>query len=189
MSVVATAPAVKPVGRELVKQALIEATVELIIDQGTAVSVREIAARADVNHGLIHSYFGSKDALFVAAVDEVNRRASAGVDERGYPAPGLAGQRSGELAKVIARMRLDQNLDLFSSHPISQRWVGAIQADHPEVDEITAKSMVATASALALGWPVFADHICEILELDDAQRATVNERVDALVAELGGIPV
>ena len=48
--------------------------------------------------------------------------------------------------------------------------------------------MVATASALALGWPVFADHICEILQLDNDQRAVINDRIDALVAELGGIP-
>lgn len=178
----------KPAGRESVKQALIDATIELIIEQGTAVSVREIANRADVNHGLIHTYFGSKDALIVAAVDEVKQRASSGVDETGFPKPDLASQRAGELAKVIARMRLDQNLDLFTPNPISNRWVAAIRASDDEIDELEAKTMVATASALALGWPVFAGHICEILELDDAQRTMVNDRIDALVAKLGGIP-
>jgi AcrR family transcriptional regulator len=188
MPAVATNAPAKPAGRASVKRALIDATIELIVEQGTAVSVREIAARADVNHGLVHTYFGSKDALLVAAVDEVHRRASTGVDERGYPTPGLASRRSGELAKVIARMRLDGELDLFSSHPISQRWVEAIRADQPDVDEIEAKTMVATASTLALGWPVFADHICEILELDDAQRAAMNDHIESLFSELGGIP-
>ena len=178
----------KPAGRESVRHALIDATIELIIEQGTAISVREIATRADVNHGLIHTYFGSKDALIIAAVDVVNQRASSGIDKTGFPRPDLASRRAGELAKIIARMRLDENRDLFTSHPVSDRWVIAIQANHDDVDEFEAKTMVATASALALGWPVFADHICEILQLDNDQRAIINDRIDALVAELGGIP-
>lgn len=178
----------RPAGRESVTQALIDATIELIIEQGTAVSVREIAARADVNHGLIHAYFGSKDALIIAAVDHVNRRASTGVDTSGFPKPDLAGQRGGELAKVIARMRLDKNQDLFTSHPVAGRWVEAILANQPDVDETEAKTMVATASTLALGWPVFADHICEILELDDDQRFALNNHIDTVVSQLGGIP-
>jgi len=181
-------PPAKPIGREAVSTALIDATISLIIEQGTAVSVREIAARAGVNHGLVHTYFGSKDALVVAAVDEVNRRAGAETDAKGYPAPGLANRRGGELAKVIARMRLDENRDLFTSHPISNRWIEAILTDRPDVDEEEAKMMVASASVVALGWPVFADHICEILDLDVDQRAAISARIDALTAELGGLP-
>ena len=178
----------KPTGRDSVKHALIDATIELIIEQGTAVSVREIAIRADVNHGLIHTYFGSKEALIIAAVDAVSQRASSGIDKTGFPRPDLARQRAGELAKIIARMRLDGNRDLFTSHPVSDRWVAAIQENHDDVDELEAMTMVATASALALGWPVFANHICEVLKLDHDQRAVINDRIDALVAELGGIP-
>jgi TetR/AcrR family transcriptional regulator, repressor for neighboring sulfatase len=178
----------KPTGRDSVKHALIDATIELIIEQGTAVSVREIAIRADVNHGLIHTYFGSKEALIIAAVDAVSQRASSGIDKTGFPRPDLARQRAGELAKIIARMRLDGNRDLFTSHPVSDRWVAAIQENHDDVDELEAMTMVATASALALGWPVFANHICEVLKLDNDQRAVINDRIDALVAELGGIP-
>lgn len=188
MTGIATDAPTKPAGREPVMHALIDATIQLIIEQGTAVSVREIANRADVNHGLIHTYFGSKDALIVAALDAANQRASEAISESGYPSAGLASRRNGEFAKVIARMRLDENRDLFTSHPISQRWVEAIKADRPNIDDLEAKTMVATASTLALGWPVFADHICEIFDLDDTQRAAVNERIDALVAELGGIP-
>jgi len=178
----------KPTGRDSVKHALIDATIELIIEQGTAVTVREIATRAGVNHGLIHTYFGSKDALIVAAIDVVSQRANSGIDETGFPRPDLASQRAGELAKIIARMQLDENGDLFTSHPVGDRWIAAIQAVHDDVDELEAKTMVATASALALGWPVFANHICEVLKLDHDQRAVINDRIDALVAELGGIP-
>jgi AcrR family transcriptional regulator len=37
-------------------------------------STRDIAAEAGVNHALIHYYFGTKDRLAMAALDEANRR-------------------------------------------------------------------------------------------------------------------
>jgi len=44
---------------------LITAAIELLKTQNAAeISVRQIAQVADVNHGLIHSYFGSKANLF-----------------------------------------------------------------------------------------------------------------------------
>ena len=44
---------------------LIKAAIELLKTQNAAeISVRQIAQVADVNHGLIHSYFGSKANLF-----------------------------------------------------------------------------------------------------------------------------
>jgi AcrR family transcriptional regulator len=44
---------------------LIAAAIELLKTQNAAeISVRQIAQFADVNHGLIHSYFGSKANLF-----------------------------------------------------------------------------------------------------------------------------
>jgi AcrR family transcriptional regulator len=43
-----------------------------------AVSVRDIAEEAGVNHGLVHRYFGSKDALVRAAL---RSRAAASMDQ------------------------------------------------------------------------------------------------------------
>jgi AcrR family transcriptional regulator len=51
---------------------LIESTLRLIAERGVAgVSVRDVAADAGVNHGLVHRYFGSKDALIRAAVERI----------------------------------------------------------------------------------------------------------------------
>ncbi len=179
----------RPVGRESVTQALIDATIQLVIEQGTAVSVREIAARADVNHGLVHTYFGSKDALIAAAMDEVQHRAADDIDDEGFPNPHLANHRQGELAKVIARMRLDENRDLFTSHPVSKTWTEALLRADPELDHIEARAMVAMASAVGLGWAVFADHVVDTLDLSDEERATLDDRIAALVIQLGGLPV
>lgn len=57
---------------------LVEATRRCLIEEGhAACTVKRIAARAGVNHGLVHHYFGSKDALLL----EVLRREEAALRE------------------------------------------------------------------------------------------------------------
>lgn len=54
------------------RQRILDAALEIFSDEGFAgTTTREIAARAGVNLGLIKYYFGSKDALWRAAVDSV----------------------------------------------------------------------------------------------------------------------
>lgn len=178
----------KPIGKPAVMEALTDATIDLIVEKGLHVSVREIAARAGVNHGLVHTYFGNKEGLLQAAVDEVNRRAGADADDSGFPPPDLATRRGGELAKAVARIRLDAGEDLFSSHPVSSSWKQALARTRSDLTEDEIDTMVATASALGLGWALFADHLCELLGLDEARRAQLDEHVASLTAELGGLP-
>ncbi len=180
--------AVKPVGRERVKTALIEATIELILSDGPQISVRRIAEKAGVNHGLVHTYFGNKQALVTAALDQINRRAAAELDEDGFPPVDLANRRGGELARAIARMRLDEAGNLFSSHPIAQRWLEAWGQRDPGLDEITKKQMVVAGSTLALGWAVFAEHLLETAGVSEEERPAIEAHIIRLVAELGGLP-
>ncbi len=178
----------KPTGREEVTAALVEAAIELIIEEGLHVGVRTIADRAGVNHGLIHTYFGSKDKLLVAAADEINARAGAEVDAEGFPPPDLAQQHGGQLAKALARIRLDGDSDLFSSHPVTEAWQAALHRNQPELSNVEVENMVAKATALALGWAIFADHLTDLFGLDPQRRAQLEAEVNDLVRQLGGIP-
>jgi len=168
--------------------ALVDAAAELIIEQGLNVTVRQIAAQADVNHGLVHIYFGNKRTLLSAAFDEINRRAGAESSDAGYPPPSLANHRGGELAKAVARLRLEAGEDLFSSHPVTDRWRQALLRDQPELNPEQVDTMVASATALGLGWALFADHLSDLLGLDDRRRSEMEGHMTALIAELGGIP-
>lgn len=57
-----------PIAREEGEQRLIDATIELAREQPFGdLSAREIARRADLNHGYVHLWFGSKAALILAA--------------------------------------------------------------------------------------------------------------------------
>lgn len=63
--------AAKPFGRDETTAALLDAAALLFGEKGpNAVTVREIAAHANVNHALMHRHFGSKEALLDAIVDK-----------------------------------------------------------------------------------------------------------------------
>jgi len=55
-----------PVGREATREALIEATAQIMVDEGYAAATsRRVAAKAGVKAALVHYYFPSMDDLFV----------------------------------------------------------------------------------------------------------------------------
>ena len=178
----------RPVGRVAVMQALVDATTKLIVEQGMSMSVREIAARAGVNHGLVHTYFGSKHGLLTAALDAINSRAAEERDPRGYPPPDLAGRREGELAKALARVMLESPSDPFSSHPVTSSWRAALERDHPDSSPDDLDEQVMVASSLALGWALFADYFSNVFAVDAERRVELDEAIAAHVAELGAIP-
>jgi AcrR family transcriptional regulator len=57
--------------REATKRAILDAALELFVDDGYAhVSIRNIAAKVDYSPGAIYSYFPSKDDIFLALAEE-----------------------------------------------------------------------------------------------------------------------
>jgi AcrR family transcriptional regulator len=57
------------VGREATRDALIEATAQIMLDEGYAAATsRRVAAKAGVKPALVHYYFPSMDDLFVAVL-------------------------------------------------------------------------------------------------------------------------
>lgn len=67
---------------------ILEAAFRCLHHDGYAkLSTRTIAAEAGVNHALIHYYYGTKDRLVMAALDEANRRL-LDRQQRMYDTPG-----------------------------------------------------------------------------------------------------
>jgi AcrR family transcriptional regulator len=65
---------------------LIEATRQCLVEKGhAACSVKAIAAAAGVNHGLVHHYFGSKEGLFSALLDDMDREIGLQLDNSQDP--------------------------------------------------------------------------------------------------------
>jgi AcrR family transcriptional regulator len=178
----------RPIGRDAVRRALIDATTQLAIEQGLSMSVRDIAARAGVNHGLVHTYFGSKDALISAAFDDINLRAAAETRHDGFPPLDLASRRGGELVKALARLMLDADRDLFTSHPVLEGWRDALTRDRSDLGQDEVAERIAVAAAVGLGWALFADLVTTTLGMDPDGRASADARVTALFTEIGAVP-
>jgi AcrR family transcriptional regulator len=54
---------------------ILQAAYRRLASDGYAhLNMRDVAAEAEVNHALIHYYFGSKDQLVIAVLDEANRQ-------------------------------------------------------------------------------------------------------------------
>ena len=76
-----------------------EAAAQLVAERSpAAVSVRDIATAAGVNHGLVHRYFGSKEALVRAAL-----RASAAASVEHF----AGGYRGGDLLERLRAASTD----------------------------------------------------------------------------------
>ncbi|HTJ47616.1 MAG TPA: helix-turn-helix domain-containing protein [Kofleriaceae bacterium] len=94
---------------------MIDATLRLLLVRPVAgVSVRDIAAEAGVNHGLVHRHFGSKDGLIRAAV---KRAASVVYTDETPPRTRWFYDRlreHPELAILVARACLDGPSELLA---------------------------------------------------------------------------
>ena len=67
-----------PTGRAEVAAAILEAATDLFAERGpAATSIRDIAARSHVNHGLVFRHFGTKEQLVGTVLDHLGANLSA----------------------------------------------------------------------------------------------------------------
>lgn len=179
--------------RTSAEEKLLVAACEMLAEVGPrAASVRAVAARAGVNHGLVHHYFGSKDALLRAAMSRlvhehsVSARAFAGRD--GSPAPlGLLRETrylhavvrcilDGEMG--LARTELDEDVSVpRDAYRAMRRRAGA------DVDDARVKAMAGIGMALEMGWAAVEPFIAAVTGTDsegmeDVRREAVKLRND-----------
>ncbi|MCB1016586.1 MAG: TetR/AcrR family transcriptional regulator [Acidimicrobiales bacterium] len=160
-------PEDRPVGRAEVMEAVREAATELFAERGPdAVTVREVADRAGVNHALIHRHYGTKEELLrVVLAQAVERMAEAA---RGT-------ENTGEdIRGVIAALRREEpairllGWALLAGYPIEQIWpeypafqrVQTVLGEEQRQtggrgDREDPRVVVATGTAMLFGWMVF----------------------------------
>jgi AcrR family transcriptional regulator len=144
--------------------ALVDAVVRLLDRRAAGdISVRDIAAEAGVNHGLVHHYFGSKEALIREAVARTNARVT-----RERPGDVATAWSFGlfrahpAIARVLARVCLDGPHDLLplAAPPRAtiEARAAAIRAGAERLGiplPLDAHVANAVAAAAILGWFVF----------------------------------
>lgn len=188
-----------PRGRDEVTRAIVRAAGELFATRGTvAVSVRDVAERAGVNHGLVHRHFGSKAKLVRAvmqALGEELRASSAGLGG-GLPATFLATAVESAYWRVLARALLDgvRPRELQDGFPMVEQLSAAMANARREGlvrDDVDAQLLVGMTLALHLGWLVFEPFIDSALGVHPGaseRRADVTTAWLRLLRESAGGP-
>ncbi|NKY33151.1 TetR/AcrR family transcriptional regulator [Nocardia speluncae] len=175
--------------RERVIARLVAAARPLFAEKGTsAVSLREVAAAAGVNYGLIHHYIGTKGDL----LELVLQRASAEWVDYFVEAPTaddavthIMRPKSSEYARIVARSILAGETPeaLLGRSPalaaLSRRIADDI--DSPSDSDHDARIAVAAITGMALGWGIFGRYVQDIAGLGDVAEDEVTEAVYALL--------
>jgi TetR/AcrR family transcriptional regulator, repressor for neighboring sulfatase len=160
-------PAPKPRGSEAVRDALVAAATKLFAQFGPgAVSVREIAAEAQVNHGLVHRHFGSKEALLEAVMAKLIRDLAQEYlinQSRVHRSVTRVFRRTraqGAYWRILAHSLLEERKpgEMQREFPIMNALVQAIrhaQATGVYDPKLDARAVTAAGAAFGLGWLMF----------------------------------
>jgi len=169
-------PGAAPVGRDEVVAAVLEAAAELFADRGpAATSIRDIAAKSNVNHGLVFRHLGSKEKLVGAVLDHLGQHLSELIENGATPESiDTAIDRQ---AKVLARMVLDGYPagELQTTFPNMARMVDESRGRYR--DETQARLTVANIVALQLGWRLLGPFLRSSLELGELTDEQIREAV------------
>lgn len=173
--------------REWVENELITAAADLLGEVGPrALSVRMIAERAGVNHGLVHHYFGGKAELLRAAmarlVDEHHDFAKEQSGGRVFPAP-LALTGDPRYLRAVVRAVLDGDDELATTELSTGNSVPRAALDylatkrHVAEPDIETKAKVAMEMALEMGWAALEPFILAVVDVRGDDVALIRDLV------------
>jgi AcrR family transcriptional regulator len=173
--------------RAATESGLIEAATQLFgLRNPGSVSVREIAKLAGVNHGLVHHYFGSKQALVQAVLDDLGSKARASL------AIGTAMDQDSPVltyTRILGRVMLEESdlTPLPASHPILVQ-LASLARDVGGLDERSARIRAAQGAALAMGWLLFEPLLVESSGLQGEDPAFLRDQLRVMMAHLA-VPI
>jgi len=172
-----------PTGRDEVTAAILDSAAEMFAERGpAAASIRDIAARAHVNHGLVFRHFGTKEQLVAAVLDHLAAKLTMLTD--GEASASEIEVATSRQLRVIARALLDgfPAGKLQSSFPAAARLLDGIRPEHQT--EESARLGAANAIALLLGWQLFEPFVRSATGLHDLPEEKLRESMFAEMARL-----
>ena len=172
-----------PTGREEVAAAILEAATDLFAERGpAATSIRDIAARSKVNHGLVFRHFGTKEQLVGAVLDHLGANLT-GLLRSQAPADVLEPALDRQM-RVMARTLLDgyPAAQLQKRFPNIAALLDGVRPLHD--NDTNARLAVANALALQFGWRLFAPILRSATGIDELTDAELREAVRTEVGRI-----
>lgn len=170
-------------GPDAVRKSLVDAAVQLMAMRSPRqISGRELAKHAGVNYGLIHHYFGSKDAVFAEAVSVATEDMGRRWDKRGM-LPVNTTDDAGSY-RTFAKLELDEARSPMTDllHRVVRGQAAMTGLDETDPDLLAE---VAVCAALQFGWGAFEEEIVAGLLQFGVDRDELRSRVAELSMRLG----
>lgn len=166
-----------PVGRDAVVAAVMEAAADLFAERGpAATSIRDIAERAGVNHGLVFRHFGTKERLVGTVLKFLGDQSGALAASGRFSAADPMLRRH---LTVLARCILDG----YPAGELQQRFpVMSLMIDRirPEMgSDREAGLTVAHLAAFTMGWQLLEPFLRSAAGLQDLSDTELRAAVDA----------
>ena len=180
----------EPSGPEEVRRAVLDAAAALFVERGVdRVSLRDIAAAANVHPTLIGRYIGHRDELLLAVFDDLSAQLASAVLENP-----LSGQGFGPDTVMGKWTRVAWSVGDLRSW---DRWSRPVQPGHGDgrdvdrgygLDREAARLRAAQIVAAALGWRIFEDYLIEAGELDAVPLDVLRDELARSARRLGATP-
>lgn len=183
----ATAPT--PARAEAVGKLLAAATTLFGARGPDAVSLREVAAEAGVNYGLIHQYVGSKDDLLRLVCRSVSEQTAAGFAEAGDVdgvldrlSGGTVGPSPYTTMLTWALLQGHDAAELLGRSPALTAL--AERLGHGEAPDHEVSVRIVAAMSLVLGWKLYGPFLRHGVGLGPESASRQEAELRALVGEL-----
>jgi AcrR family transcriptional regulator len=163
------------------RAALLDAATEIVTETGSPnITVREVAARAGINHGLVHRYFGTKDTLIDSVIDEISATVAQQLESGGGQAI-VHGDAMGTLARLIGHAMIsgdDSFDDADRPHPVADVLIRRLRQENAMSEE-AARLAAAQIIALTLGWRLNESFLVGSCGLGDRSTEDLREQLHA----------
>jgi AcrR family transcriptional regulator len=175
------------------RDALVGAARELLpVRAPSSVTGRELAERAGVNYGLIHHYFGTKEAVFRDALLELRQEFLS--THPAHDLPELLIEPENPYVRAVGRSQLDYSDDppWDLDFPIGDAMVDAVRERvrelHPtwtdEDLDVEARARALAMLCLQLGFGLYQEMALDTVGVALSQRTSVEQVLQGLYREL-----
>lgn len=198
----------RPTGREEVRAAVLTAAAQRFADEGPHASLRDIAADAGVNLGLIHRHFGNKDDLLRAVLNDIVRSGTEELSRAPDTATAVrqifeGSRHDGRYVRIIAWLLLERGSEvreqddypgMAALRALAARDAAATPGptdgsdDRDDPDAPTGDDRLMAAMATIYGWAVFGPQVLASFGRAPPERDAVERRIARLVEELATPP-